>query len=220
MVPSNLPDFLASSSPDRNRNRAWFLVETGPEQYSVFRGSRPSANLSFYTAGHGFARVKRRSSLRHRIRSRSKIQSGWPRRRCGFQGSWNLKSRDTRAQTRVSLRNRLSVHLSFYTAGHGFTRVKQRSSLRHRIKFRSSPRLGTGEKGARTRDRMLGTARPREPEETGRNKIEYQLHSNDKRYRQKIFCSRVLLSQTHHRKVSIQRHYYTSPKKNWNSDVL
>ena len=46
-------------------------------------------------------------------------------------------------------------------------------------------------KGSGTRDQMLGTVQPREP---GRNRKlielrnEYQLPSNDKKYRQKIFA--------------------------------
>ena len=54
---------------------------------TILRGSQPSANLSFYTAGHGFTRVKRRSSLRHRIRSRSVTEAENRRfgERCGNQ---------------------------------------------------------------------------------------------------------------------------------------
>ena len=68
VFPWSEPELCGASSRD------------GSRQYS---GSRPSANLSFYTAGPGFTRVKRRSSLRHIIRSRRSPISKHPRGRFG-----------------------------------------------------------------------------------------------------------------------------------------
>ena len=98
-----------------DRGRLWIPVELVSEvsetraQSWIFLGDRPSANPSFYTDGHAFTRVKHRSSLGHRIRSRRSpgLRAG---KRCGNQESGFPEVRieaDSRIATRAESRNRM-----------------------------------------------------------------------------------------------------------------